>query len=61
MNEDKQSIREIWDIIKCTNMCMMAVLEKKERENRTEKIFKELIFEDFLNLRKNTNLHISEL
>lgn len=41
--------------INCTNICIMGVAEREERE---EKKFKEIIVENFQNLLRNKNLHI---
>ena len=36
-NED--SLRDLWDNIKCTNICIMGVPEGEESEKGPEKIF----------------------
>ena len=43
-NED--SLRDLWDNIKCTNIHIIGVPEE-ERNKRPEKIFEELIAENF--------------
>lgn len=35
----------MWDIIKCTNIHIMGVQDRKEKEKGTEKVFKELMAE----------------
>jgi len=40
-NED--SLKELWDKVKCTNICIIGVPEGEEREKGTEKIFQEII------------------
>ena len=42
-NED--SPRDLWDNIKCTNICIIGVPEGEEREKGPEKIFEEIISE----------------
>ena len=49
-NEDSQ--RDLWDNIKCTNICIIGLLEGEEREKGPEKIFEEIIAEKFHNMQK---------
>ena len=44
-NED--SLKELWDKVKCTNICIIGVPEGKEREKQTEKISQEITAEKF--------------
>ena len=39
--------RDLWDNIKCTNIRIIEVPEKDEKKKRTEKIFEEIIVENF--------------
>ena len=50
-NED--SPRDLWDNIKCTNICIIGVPEEEERERGPEKMFEEVIAENFLNMGKD--------
>ena len=47
-NEDR--LRDLWDNIKCTNMGVLRVPEEGKREKVSEKIFEEIIAENFLNM-----------
>ena len=47
-NED--SIRSLLDNFKCTNICMMGVLEGKEKQQEIEDLFEKIMTENFLNL-----------
>ena len=49
-NEDR--LRDLFDSIKCTNICIIRVLEGEEREKGPEKVFEEIIAENFPNLEK---------
>ena len=49
-NED--SLRDLWNNIKHINIHIIGVPEGEEREKGPEKIFEELISENFLNTRK---------
>ena len=44
-NEDSQ--RDLWDNIKCSNIHIIGVPEGEEREKGPEKIFVEIIVENF--------------
>ena len=49
-NED--GLRDSWDNIKCTNFLIIGVPEGEEREIGPEKIFEEIIAENFPNMGK---------
>ena len=50
-NED--SLRDLWDNIKCTNIRIIGVPEE-DRKKGPKKIFEEIITENFPNMRKET-------
>ena len=37
LKANKESLRELWDNVKCTNIHIIGVLEGEEREKGTEK------------------------
>ena len=43
----EDSLRDIWDHIKCTNIRIIGVLEEEEKKKRYEKSFEEIIVENF--------------
>ena len=47
LKRNKDSPRDLWDNIKCTNICIIGVPEGEERNKGPEKIFEELIAENF--------------
>ena len=49
MKRDEDSLRDLWDRIKCTNICIVGVLEGEVRED-PRKIFEEIIAEKFPNM-----------
>ena len=55
-NEDSQ--RDLWDNIKCTNIHILAVPEGEEKG--PEKIFEEIIAENFLNMGKERVNQVQE-
>ena len=59
MKRNEDSLRDLWDNIKCTNICTIGVPEE-EREKGPEKIFEELIAENFPNMGKETVKHVQE-
>ena len=57
-NED--SLRDLWDNIKCTNICIIRVLEGEQREKGLEKILEEIIAENFPNMGKEIVNQVQE-
>ena len=52
MNRTEDSLRDLCDNIKCTNMRSIGVLEGEEREKGAENISEDIIAENFPNLEK---------
>ena len=57
-NED--SLRELWDNLKCTNIHIIGVTEGEEREKGPEKIFEKIIAKNFTNMGKEPLTQIQE-
>ena len=55
-NED--SLRDHWDNIKCTIICIIGVPEGEEREKGPKKIFEEIIVKNFPNMGKETAIQV---
>ena len=60
MKESEQSPRDQWDTTKETNIYIVEVSEKEEREKDVEKVFEEIMTENFSNLMKHMNINIQE-
>ena len=58
MKED--SLRDLWCNIKCTNIRIIGVPEGGEREKGPEKIFEEIIVENFPNMGKEIATQVQE-
>jgi len=52
MKRNEDSLRDLWDSIKCTNICNIGVPEGEESEKGPEKIFEGVIAENFPNMGK---------
>ena len=52
MKRTEDSLRDIWDNIKCANIRIIGVPGEEEKMKRYEKIFEEIIVENFPNMEK---------
>uniref|UniRef100_A0A8C9C2F1 L1 transposable element RRM domain-containing protein n=1 Tax=Phocoena sinus TaxID=42100 RepID=A0A8C9C2F1_PHOSS len=59
INED--SLRDLWDSIKCNNIRIIGVPEGGEREEGPEKTFEEIIVENFPNMGKKIATQVQEM
>ena len=60
LETNEENLRELWDNVKCTNIRIIGVPEGEEREKETEKIFQEIIAENFPNMGKQSLTQIQE-
>ena len=61
MKRNEDSLRDLWDNIKCTNMCIIGAPEGEEREKEPEKIFEEIIVKNFPNMGKEIATQVQEV
>ena len=61
MKRIEDSLRELWDNIKCTNIRIIGVPEEEEKKKGTEKIFEEIIVENFPNMGKEIVNQVQEI
>ena len=59
LKTNEESLRELWDNVKRTNICFIWVPEGEEREE-TEKIFQDITAKKFPNMGKESLTHIQE-
>ena len=60
LKTNEESLRELWDNVKRTNIRIIGVPEGEEREKETEEIFQEIIAENFPNMGKESLTQIQE-
>ena len=60
MKRNEDSLRDLWDNIKCNNILIIGVPEEEEKKKGTEKIFEEMIHENFLNMGKERVNQVQE-
>ena len=60
MKRNKDSLRDLWDNIKCKNIHSIGVPEGDEREKGPEKIYEEIIVENFPNMGKEIATQVQE-
>ena len=60
MKRNEDSLRDLWDNIKCNNIRIIGVPEGEEREKGPEKICEEIIIENFPNMGKETVTQVQE-
>ena len=60
MKRNEDSLRDLWDNIKCNNIHIIGVPEGEEREKGPKKIFEEIIVENFPNMGKEIATQVQE-
>ena len=61
MKRTEDSLRDLWDNIKRTNIRIIGVPEEEEKQKRDEKIFQEIVVENFPNMEKEIANQIQEV
>ena len=52
MKRIEDSLRDLWDNIKCTNIWIIGIPEEEEKKKGTENTLEEIIVENFPNMGK---------
>ena len=60
MKRTEDSLRELWDHIKHTNIQIIGVPEEEQKKKGYEKIFEEIIVENFPNMEKEIGNQVQE-
>ena len=60
MKRTEDSLRDLWDNIKHTNIWIIGVPEEEEKKKGYEKIFEEIIVENFPNMEKEIVNQVQE-
>ena len=60
VKSNENSLRDLWDNIKCTHIHIIGVPEGEEREKGPEKIFEEIMVEKFPNVGKEIATQVQE-
>ena len=60
MKRTENSLRDFWDNIKSTNILIIGVPEEEEKKKGYEKIFEEIIVENFPNMEKEIVNQVQE-
>ena len=61
MKRNKDSLRDLWDNIKCNNICNIGIPEGEEREKGPKKIFDEIIVKNFPDMGKEIATQVQEI
>ena len=60
MKRTEDSLRDLWDNFRCTNIRIIQVPEEEEKKKGYRKIFEEMIVENFPNMEKEIFNQIQE-
>ena len=60
MKRTEDSLRDLWDNTKCTDIRIIGVPEEEEKKEGYEKIFEEIIVENFPNMEKEIVNEVQE-
>lgn len=56
MKNSEESLQDLWDTIKWTNICLMGVSEGEKKGKGVENLLDEIIAENFPRLRRGVDI-----
>lgn len=59
-NNNEDSLRDLWETIKGTNICNIEIPKGEERDKGVESLFKEIMIENFPITGKETDMQIKK-
>ena len=60
MKRNEDSLRDLWDNIKCNNIHIIGVPQEEERDKGPKEIFEKIIVENFPNMGKEIATQVQE-
>ena len=60
MKRTEESLRALWDNVKCTTLQIIRVPKEEEKKKGYEKVFEEIIAENFPNMEKEIVNQVQE-
>ena len=61
MKRTDNSLRDLWDNIKCTNIQIIRIPEESEKKKQYENFFQKIILENFPNMEKEIVNQVQEV
>ena len=61
MKRNEDSLRDLWDNVKCTNIRIIGVSEGEEREKGPKNIFEEIVVRSFPNMGKEIATQVQKV
>ena len=61
MKRTEDSLRDLWNNIKCTNIQIIGVPKEEEKKKGYEKLFEEIIVENFPNMKQEIANQVQEV
>ena len=60
MKRNEDSLRDLWDNVKCPNIRIIGVAEEEDKKKDHEKILEEIIVENFPKIGKEIVMQVQE-
>ena len=60
MKRNEDNLRDLWDNVKCSNIWIIEIPEEEDKKKDHEKIFEEIIVENFPKMGKEITTQVEE-